>query len=133
MKQRIAIIGSIKFSNYLKFKKVMETIIKLPDIEFIITRGLPGVENMASMYAEEYDIYNRIHKISSINDDQMFYKDSLVVKDADRIILFNDGDIDVFKNIIKLAEQKGTKIENIQLIEQKGTGQKTISKNTYKK
>lgn len=133
MRQKVAIIGSTKFNNYQKFKRALDMYIKVPDIEYIITRGLPGVEYMASMYCKEFDIYNKIYKIDpKMASTEIIANSMSLVTKADIVIIFNDGDVPLLTDIISIATNNGTKTIDIPLVEQKGTGQKTISKDLYK-
>lgn len=132
-KTKVAIIGSTKFNNYQKFRRALDMYIKVPDIEYIITRGLPGVEYMASMYCKEFDIYNKIYKIDpKMASTEIIANSMSLVTKADIVIIFNDGDVPLLTDIISIATNNGTKIIDIPLVEQKGTGQKTISKDLYK-
>lgn len=133
MRQKVAIIGSMKFNNYPKFKKALDIYIKKENIDYIITRGLSGVEYLAAMYCKEFDIYNKIYKIEpKMASTEIISNTMSIVTKSDMVIIFNDGDVPLFTDIISIAKDKGIKLIDIPIIEQRETGQKTISKNLYK-
>ena len=89
----IAIIGSRKFSNYSFMKNSILNIVKIEDIDYVVSGGAKGADTLGELFAKEYNLktmifkpeWNRYGKAAGM------IRNSDIVKNADIIIAFPIG------------------------------------------
>lgn len=104
---KLAVIGSRTFNDYERLKKEIDTMIG--DIEIIITGGALGADALASRYARENGISEKLY----LPNWQLFGKsagmlrNTSIVDNCDYLMAFWDGKSKGTKDSIDKAEKQG--------------------------
>lgn len=89
----IAIIGSRNFSDYSFMKNSILHIVKIEDIDYVVSGGAKGADTLGELFAKEYNLktmifkpeWNRYGKAAGV------IRNTEIVKNADIIMAFPMG------------------------------------------
>lgn len=100
----IAIVGSRTFNDYEKVKTELD---KYSDIQCIISGGARGADRLAARYARENQILLReyIPNWKRHGKSAGYRRNHDIIKDADIVIAFWDGESRGTKHSIRLAKE----------------------------
>jgi len=106
--KKTAVVGTRTFED----KKHMYSILDGMRIEFLITGEARGADKLARDYAYDNDIPFEVYVAdwNSFGKSAGPMRNNELIKDADEVIAFWDGNSVGTKNTIKLAKKKGIPI-----------------------
>ena len=89
----IAIIGSRKFSNYSFMKNSILNIVKIEDIDYVVSGGAKGADTLGELFAKEYNLKTMIFKPewNKYGKAAGVIRNTDIVRNADIIIAFPMG------------------------------------------
>jgi predicted Rossmann fold nucleotide-binding protein DprA/Smf involved in DNA uptake len=88
-KQRIGVVGSREFHNWLQLSSKLDELVKSPDDE-IISGGAIGADSMAQRYAKErgHDIHIYYPKYTVYGKPATFIRNKLIAENSDLVVAF---------------------------------------------
>jgi hypothetical protein len=109
---RIAIIGSRGFSEP---RKVTDYVASLPDAAVVVSGGARGVDTWAERAARARGLGVEIHPAEweKYGKRAGFVRNYAIVKDADRVVAFWDGQSKGTAHSIRIAREMGKDVEII--------------------
>jgi hypothetical protein len=104
---KLAVVGSRTFRNYEKLSSVLEGYHRNEKIELIISGGAEGADSMAEKWAKEKGIPTAIYypDWQRFGKKAGFLRNKSIVKDADMVIAFHDGESKGTSHSIGLAKE----------------------------
>lgn len=107
---RVAIVGSRHFNDYELLKREM-LLLRISNIipTHIVSGGAKGADRLAEKFASEYNIPTTIYlpDWTRYGNRAGYLRNEKIVKDADCVIAFWDGESKGTKHSINLAEDMG--------------------------
>jgi hypothetical protein len=103
---KLAICGSRSFTNYAFFKKTILKRFNVKEINLIVSGGAVGPDKFAERFAKEHNIPTLIHKPDWKKHGKKagMIRNEFIVRDADAVICFWDGESRGSKNAIEWAK-----------------------------
>ena len=113
---KLAVIGTKKFTD---FNFLSNTLIKISNIEVIISGGAAGTDTFAKQFAFKNQIkfLEFLPDYKKFDDKAKHIRDKLIVEECDKLIAFWDGECEGTKYTMDYAEKLGkpVKIINVAL------------------
>ena len=103
---KLAVVGSRTFNDYERLKEELD---KIENIELIITGGALGADFLASKYAKENNILEKLYLPywQNFGKSAGMLRNSLIVDNCDYLIAFWDGKSKGTKDSINKAKKQG--------------------------
>ena len=118
-KEKVALIGSRTIHDYDFIKKTVLDIVKIENIDFIVSAGADGVDKLAEKFADEYELKKLIFKPewSLYGPDAGFLRNTHVIDNSDICIAFLDisAKSEGTKDSIEKAIAKGIPLHVIEM------------------
>jgi len=106
---KIAVVGSRSFSDFDKLEKFILSKVSLKDIELVISGGAIGADDLAERFAYKHNIPKQVFKPdwNKYGKRAGFLRNQLIVKNADTVFAFWDGESRGTLLSINIAKESG--------------------------